>query len=126
MLDPEGRSRARDVLERAADEKTTSISDILDVIRRYKRALLIWIACCVALAFLYVLITPSEYVATASVIMEPRTAAADGTLVRPALIDNALIDSQVQVIKSRQLLQFVFQELNLENDPEFSSGSVKS
>ncbi|HVW56883.1 MAG TPA: GumC family protein [Rhizobiaceae bacterium] len=80
------------------------------------------------LALLYLAVTKPSYTATASVLIDPRDPRATNfSNVLPGIgADSAAIASQVFVIKSRDLLDAVFKDQNLANDPEFSSTGLMS
>jgi uncharacterized protein involved in exopolysaccharide biosynthesis len=80
------------------------------------------------LAILYLAVTKPSYTATASVLIDPRDPRATSfSNVLPGIgSDSAAIASQVFVIKSRDLLNTVFKDQKLENDPEFSGTGLMS
>jgi capsular exopolysaccharide synthesis family protein len=83
-------------------------------------------AAAMALVMAGVLLTPKTYVATGSLMIEPKrenltktsTPINDNTGLPE---DTSAIDSQVEVLKSRALAQAVAERLKLYNDPEFNS-----
>ena len=100
------------------------LRDALNALRKYSVGIALWVLICDFGAAIYVANTPSQYVAYSQVILEPRRSAnssAPGSPVFQVNIDNSQIESQLQVAKSEKVLKFVFTELHLQDDPEFSS-----
>ncbi len=100
-----------------------TINKFIAPFRSDARWLAMWFALCVCIAIIYVMITPAEYNASTLVILEPRrpfssSPIADAGLIQTNL-DNSQVESQIQIVKSEQVLKFVFRELNLQADPEF-------
>ncbi len=90
--------------------------------RRYAKGLSAWVATCVTLAVIYIIVTPPEYSASTLVILEPRRPFSSSPLSEslPASnLDSSQVESQIQIVKSEQVLKFVFKELNLQSDPEY-------
>ncbi|WP_448951955.1 Wzz/FepE/Etk N-terminal domain-containing protein [Labrys neptuniae] len=112
---------------RPLNDQPTSfgLRDILVEITRYWRGLVLWVILCLAAALAYVVKTPPEYYTASFVILEPRSSSSTSQGVDPSLLqinlDNSQVDSQIQIVKSERVLRFVFQTLNLQNDPEFSA-----
>jgi polysaccharide biosynthesis transport protein len=101
----------------------TSPKDIIVSVLRYWKGLCAWIFICVGIAAFYLHITPPEYYASSNVILEPRTSFANSQGVDPGLIqtnlDNSQVESQIQIVKSEQVLRYVFDVLKLKDEPEF-------
>ncbi len=91
--------------------------------KKYAKALSLWIAFCIISAVIYTIITPPEYSASTLVVLEPRRPFSSSPLAEaiPAQsnLDNSQVESQIQIVKSEQVLKFVFRELNLQSDPEY-------
>ena len=91
--------------------------------RKYAKALSLWTAFCVVFAIIYTIITPPEYSASTLVILEPRRPFSSSPMTEaiPAQsnLDNSQVESQIQIVKSEQVLKFAFRELNLQSDPEY-------
>lgn len=99
--------------------------DVVGLLRTlWQRKLLILVATLSALlaTVLYVQLTKPIYTADASIIIDPRdTRATTIDSVMPGIgADSAAIASQVSIIESRNLLGAVFDQMNLQNEPEFS------
>ena len=75
-----------------------------------------------ALAVLAILLTPSRYVASAEVMVDPRREQVVDMrqVLADAPTDSAAVDTEVEVLKSRTLAQTVAQTLRLDTDPEFN------
>ncbi|CAM5765465.1 hypothetical protein LMIY3S_01492 [Labrys miyagiensis] len=96
--------------------------DVIVEVLRYGRGLALWFILCMALAVAYLVYTPPEYYASTNVILEPRNSFSalqgnDATLLQVNL-DNSQVESQIQIVRSERVLRYVFQTLNLQNDPE--------
>jgi uncharacterized protein involved in exopolysaccharide biosynthesis len=80
----------------------------------------------VAAAFGYLAITRPSYVATASILVDPRDVRSTNIdSVLPGIgADSAAIASQVSIIQSRDLLGSVFDALGLDSDPEYAGAGL--
>src|SRR5918911_1383623 len=97
-----------------------SIATILETIR-WQRAIVIGtIAVALALASLYILITPAGYTATAALVTDTKRAppALSESNTEPA-VDPALIDTHVETLRSEKVALAVIDKLRLYDDPEF-------
>ncbi|GHA12198.1 hypothetical protein GCM10007989_03290 [Devosia pacifica] len=79
----------------------------------------------IALSIAYVATAKPNYVATASILVDPRDInSTDIESVLPGIgTDSAAITSQVSIIASRDLLLDVYRQLELDSDPDFAAGS---
>ena len=104
------------------DHTLINIDEILEILRRGKWVLLLWLILCLSMAGLYLFVTAPEYVASSLVILEPRRLSApqDNSITLATTLDSAQAESQIQVVKSERILSFVFDVLDLEHAPEFS------
>jgi Mrp family chromosome partitioning ATPase len=124
------RKDARPLRTPTFDPPSDSFAETVRVFRRHGRGLAAWIAFCLALTFCYTITTPPEYSATAQLILDSSRLAKgieSGPNGPTGGIDASQLESLVHVTHSTQVLRFVFQELNLRNDPEFGkkpSGDV--
>jgi Mrp family chromosome partitioning ATPase/capsular polysaccharide biosynthesis protein len=102
--------------------KPDGLRDTLRVFRRHRRGLTAWLGFCVAIAVFYLMITPSEFVATTQLLLDSRSLPQAEANINSTLgtIDTTQVDSQVQIARSERVLRFVFSELKLANDPEFA------
>jgi len=72
------------------------------------------------LALLYVLITPPTFSASAQLMISSQKVGSPDDQATTA--DEMIVESQMEIIKSGEVLQGVVTELGLANDPEFTSG----
>ena len=116
---------AAEAPHRMDEPPLTTLGDMVGMVWQHRRALGIWIAACLAVAGWYLHVTPPEYSAAATVILEPRRqsgSAQDGSAAAyPPTLDSAQAESQIQVIKSERILANVFDVLDLRNAPEFAA-----
>src|SRR5450631_2514665 len=112
----------------AADSDIASLHDLFSatksvVLRQYPIMLAVLLLT-VILGGLYILTATREYTSTANLIIDSRkinmmqqsTAAAD------VPIESAMIDSQVEILKSETVALAVIKDLRLVDDPEFTGG----
>jgi uncharacterized protein involved in exopolysaccharide biosynthesis len=101
--------------------ETLTLADALVFLRRQFWLIIGVVAAMALLAVLYVLVTPSEYVARAELLIEPgkQRALWQDSGVVDLTIDNAQVESQVQVLQSERIANDVIAKLGLINDPEF-------
>jgi Mrp family chromosome partitioning ATPase/capsular polysaccharide biosynthesis protein len=101
--------------------ETVTLADALIFLRR-QFWLIVGVAAAMALlATVYVLMTPSEYVARADLLIgasKQRALWQDSGIV-DLTIDNAEVESQVEVLQSERIANDVITNLDLINDPEF-------
>lgn len=111
-----------------ASEQLLDIPALVGILWHRKLLIGACVAALVSLAFVYSVVTPSSYTATAVVLLDPREAVTiDSTNVLSGIgSDSAAIASQVAVISSPQLLRAVFDAENLAKDPEFSRPGLVS
>jgi capsular exopolysaccharide synthesis family protein len=93
----------------------------LFLFRRRRSLFLIVVALGLLLTAAAVLVLPVRYVAGAEVVIEPRREQALDLRQSPsaAPADNAAIDTEVELLKSRALVERVVETLGLEKDAEF-------
>jgi succinoglycan biosynthesis transport protein ExoP len=101
--------------------ETVTLADALVFLRRQFWLIIGVVAAMALLAVLYVLVTPSEYVARAELLIEPgkQRALWQDSGVVDLTIDNAQVESQVQVLQSERIANDVIAKLGLINDPDF-------
>lgn len=73
-----------------------------------------------ALTFGYILITPPTYVTSVQLQFNPQSVAA--TDVRRISLDEALVEGEMEIVTSTDVLRGVIRELDLHQDQEFASG----
>lgn len=119
------RSRVRNIPPSTAD-MNESISQILErvfgIVRRQQRVFLIVIPCCIILAVLHLLTAQAIFTAHAQLLIDASKLKVlqqqeTSDINRP--IDSAQIETQVEIIKSRDIALSVIKSEHLENDPEF-------
>lgn len=100
-------------------------SQILDILRRQWPLIVGVTAVAAVLTLAYVLTAAPKFTATARILMDTRQAQALDKQASPsgnALIDSGLVESQVELLTSDNLLASIVRNLNLVNDSEFSGG----
>ncbi|RZJ96453.1 MAG: capsular biosynthesis protein, partial [Brevundimonas sp.] len=100
--------------------------DLQDLIARFRRRLKLFLALALLIfigALVFTLRATPLYTATAGVMIDTRKEqVTDAQAVLSGLsADTATVDTEVEVLKSRQLAQRVVESLQLQNDPEFNS-----
>jgi len=106
--------------------QTMTLADATIFLRQQFWLIASAVAVMLAVAILYILFTPATYVGRAELLIEPGKQQAlwqdNGTV--DLTIDNAQVESQVEVLKSERIATDVIDKLGLINDPEFrTSGS---
>lgn len=82
------------------------------------------VAVCVAIAIVYIVVTPKQYLATAEMVIDPRksdefSTRRDSQVVNSA-IDTAVVDSEGAILTSENVALSVIKKLNLVDDPTFA------
>ena len=98
------------------------LRDFFKTLRRRKLTMLITLMAFIGMAALYLIITPSHYYASSSILIDPRLGrglSLDPTQPNSSQADASSIDSQVKLLTSQEVLARVVKSLNLEHDPEF-------
>jgi len=101
--------------------RTVTLADATNFLQQQFWLIAGAMAAAMVLAALYVLFTPAEYVARAELLIEPgkqRALWQDNGVV-DLTIDNAQVESQVEVLQSERIANDVIAHLGLVNDPEF-------
>jgi Mrp family chromosome partitioning ATPase/capsular polysaccharide biosynthesis protein len=113
----------------AADSaETITLSDAVAFLQRRFWLIAVVLVSIMALAATYVLSTPAQYVAGAELLIGPGKEQAlwqDGSVV-DLTIDNAQVESQVEVLLSERIANDVIATLGLVNDPEFNHTAAGS
>lgn len=107
-------------------DETVTLGDALAFLRRQFWLIVGVVAAATLLAASYVLLTPSEYVARAELLIEPgkqHTLWQDAGVV-DLTVDNAQVESQVEVLRSERIANDVIAKLGLVNDPEFRASGT--
>jgi succinoglycan biosynthesis transport protein ExoP len=117
-------------VDHGRDEASGSMSALIDQItglaRRQYRVFLIVPAVALAIGLLYLLVTPAQYTATATLLIDSTTLRVLQNQLQPqgdVPLDTLQVGSQVEVLASRKLALAVVRDLHLADDPEFSGTS---
>ena len=103
-----------------------SLSFLFDVIRRRWFALFLCLAATLGLAVAYIAVTPKKYAATVTLLIDSRLAQLSQTDGAAAVVDQAAVESQIELLRSEKMLLSVIDKLGLVNDPEFGSVNAKT
>jgi polysaccharide biosynthesis transport protein len=108
--------------DRAPD--SVDFKDVVGILSRRKGWIFGAAAACCALAAIYVAIAPPAYTATAELYVDPRDRPApkDESSIQNAVPGDGLllVESQLKIITSGEVLMRVVDEMNLASDPEFN------
>jgi succinoglycan biosynthesis transport protein ExoP len=103
-----------------------SISDLIErltgLARRQYHVLLIGPAAAIAIGLVYLLVTPAQYTATATLLIDSSTLRILQNQMQPQgdiPLDTLQVGSQVEILGSRKVALAVIKDLNLAEDPEF-------
>jgi polysaccharide biosynthesis transport protein len=90
------------------------------------RLLPLCLALTVAVAVAYIVVTPSRYTATMSILIDPRERVPVGVEAQamPQNPDAALVESQMRVMTSRAVLRSMVESEHLADDPDFRPGLI--
>src|SRR4051812_25254234 len=107
------------------EEASSSMSALIDQLsglaRRQYRVILIVPAVAIAIGLLYLLVTPSQYTATATLLIDSSTLRVLQNQLQPQgdiPLDTLQVGSQVEILASRKLGLDVVRSLKLADDPE--------
>lgn len=111
------------------EEASSSMSALIDQLsglaRRQYRVILVVPAVAIAIGLLYLLVTPSQYTATATLLIDSSTLRVLQNQLQPQgdiPLDTLQVGSQVEILASRKLGLDVVRSLKLADDPEFAGG----
>ncbi len=97
--------------------------DVIDVVLRRGRLVLASLGVCLALAVFYLATTPDSFTAVAVLIMDTKqTPPSPSQVSQEPLIDPAIIESQIEILKSERIAQQAVDRLHLGDDPQFAGG----
>lgn len=112
------------------DEASGSMAALVDQItglaRRQFRVFLIAPAVTLAIGLLYLLVTPAQYTATTTLLIDSTTLRVLQNQLQPqgdVPLDTLQVGSQVEILASRKLALAVVKDQHLADDPEFSGTS---
>jgi polysaccharide biosynthesis transport protein len=114
------RTQVRAIAERDGEEVRVtppSVISLLDVLRRRRLDIFLCLAGALALGMGYIAITKPKYAATATLLIDFRRAQLSQT--DAAIVDQAAVDSQIELLQSEKIVSAVIKKLDLINDPEF-------
>jgi len=102
-----------------------AVSTAVGLVGRQYPVMIITLLLCLCLAGVYLLTSPKRYTGTAVLVMDSRKMQGLQTQVGTAgesPIDSAMVDSQVEVLKSETIASAVIKDLRLLDSPEFARG----
>lgn len=104
-------------------EQRWSIQSIIDVVARRGRWIVLSVVICLALSGYYLATTADSFTATTVLMTDTKqTPPSPSQLSQEPLIDPAVIDSQIEILKSERIAQQVVDDLHLASDPAFAGG----
>src|SRR5258708_3736151 len=106
----------------AADSMSAVIEQLTGFIRRQAQVFVVVPAATIALGLLYLLITPAQYTATATLLIDSSTLRVLQNQLQPQgdiPLDTVQVGSQVEILGSEKIALAVIRELNLAEDPDF-------
>jgi succinoglycan biosynthesis transport protein ExoP len=99
------------------------IEQLTGFVRRRYRVLVVVVAAAIALGLLYLIVTPPQYTATATLLIDTSMLRAlqnqQQQQVGDTPLDAAQVGSQVEILLSQKIALAVIRELNLIENPEF-------
>ena len=99
-------------------------------VRYYRFKIFAFVLFSIGLAGFYLLITPPSYTSEAQILLEGPAGASEQEAGKAASmtnpLDNPRAESQIQVLRSERLMRYVFDLLQLADDPSFNSRNKKS
>src|SRR5258705_1202884 len=122
MLDTPSRLRILSEQRKSADDEALPLLAALAFVRRHKTVILTCLLVALGLAGLYLIIAPNRFTATAQLLTD--TKRSDSPAAQYGLVDAAVVDSQVETIKSEKIAIAVINKLHLTQDPEFSENGI--
>lgn len=118
LMAPDPRDRRAGRRETIDDEWPVGLR--LEPIRRHKLLILLCAAFFPALGLVYLSVAPPRYTAVAELVIDPKRSHAPENEPRVEnLIDIAVLESHLQIVRSEKLALAVIQNLSLAEDPEF-------
>lgn len=108
----------------ALEDQRWSLQDALDIGRRRWRSVAVCTVVLVAAAAGYLALAQSRYTATAVLVMDTKqTPPSPSQLSQEPVIDPAVVESQLEILKSERIAQDVVDKLHLADDPRFAGGA---
>jgi polysaccharide biosynthesis transport protein len=109
-----------------ANTEHLDLHDILRVLRRRKRAVLLTVLLLTLLSAALVAVLPRSYTAAVEVLIEPpgKVVQTTGVVEEVAPQDQGVIDTQVKFLTSRSFVQQAAERMSLANNPEFNPSAI--
>jgi succinoglycan biosynthesis transport protein ExoP len=115
-------------LLRLNEREAISLADILDLLRRNIKFILVTIFIFLALGLAALILLPKKYEASALVLIDPRQidilANKASTDARLLTTDSLVVDSEVEILNSRELQKRVAERAGMYSDPEYTTPSA--
>jgi succinoglycan biosynthesis transport protein ExoP len=102
---------------RAAPGNVVSFADVIGVLRRRWSTFLFAICLALAAGGLYLAVAKPSYSATGQVLIDTKRSDSPGAQF--AVVDTAVVESQIETIKTDKIAVAVIKKLALDEDPEF-------
>lgn len=101
--------------------------DFYEIVMKRWRLLFPALAFSLAIALTYILLAPTRYTASLSILVDPRERVPAGVeaQVMPQNPDPALVESQMRVLTSKAVLRKVVEAEGLVDDPDFKPGLIR-
>ena len=114
-------SRRADQPSESPESLPLNFVDFYDIVIARWRLLIPALAFSLAIALVYVLVAPTRYSASLSLLVDPRERAPVGVEAQPVPQnpDPALVESQMRVLTSKAVLRRVVVSVDVVDDPEF-------
>jgi capsular exopolysaccharide synthesis family protein len=101
------------------------LSDLLSTIRYQKKWIFLVLLLGALLTMFAVSMIETKYTSQSSVLLNPETEQSQGqtikNLAKSVTLDIGFVLTEIEILKSRGLIQMVVDKLNLSNDPEFNT-----
>jgi succinoglycan biosynthesis transport protein ExoP len=121
---------SRTAVDRTVGEASGSMSALIEQLtglaRRQYRVFVIVPAAALAIGLLYLLLTPAQYTATTTLLIDSTTLRVLQNQLQPqgdVPLDTLQVGSQVEILASRKLGLDVVRNLRLADDPEYAASS---
>jgi succinoglycan biosynthesis transport protein ExoP len=109
----------------AKEEQSLDLSKVIAFFQRKWRSITLIFLFSLALAAIYLLVTPAQYTATSLLMLDTRRLQLlqQQSLLSELSFDAPAVESQLEVLKSEAIALSVINKLDLVNDPEYSGGA---
>ena len=104
------------------------LKDLKALVRRHLRLILVAWFCLSGISVSILVLIPNRYEATATVQIDPRkrTVAPIENVTSDLRIETPIIESEVEVVRSRPVIARVIEQLNLRHDKEYAEPGFKA